>query len=126
MISMVQKGTSREKMLLSWVISHTCVVFPTYFVESENAIIEILKTEDNKSVIRNLLRLFTFKTAQQLNHEFLINFCFDILMEHKTAVAVQVFAMTSLLNILVKNKEKDFMKELKIIIEDHLPYQSAA
>lgn len=48
---------------------------------------------------------------------------FKIMMDRNEAVAIKVFTMTTLYNICIR--EPDLANELKIVIEDQLPYGSA-
>ncbi|HWZ22384.1 MAG TPA: hypothetical protein VNW06_06995 [Cytophagaceae bacterium] len=53
-----------------------------------------------------------------------VDVCFALLAKPSEAVAIKAFSMTVLLNIT--KKEPDLKNELKIIIEDQLPYAKAA
>ena len=49
--------------------------------------------------------------------------CFGYLVDHKETIAVRVFAMTVLGNIC--RREPDLGIELRLVIEEELPYASA-
>jgi hypothetical protein len=51
-----------------------------------------------------------------------IDLCFKYLSDKKEAIAVRAFSMTVLANLTKDSDE--LRKELKIVIEDHLPYGS--
>lgn len=76
------------------------------------------------AVKRNTVRLLQFIEIPKKYHGKVLELCFDFLQSKKEPVAVKVFSMTVIAN-LVKN-EPDLKKELKIIIEDQLPYTTAA
>ena len=50
--------------------------------------------------------------------------CFEYLQNPKIAVAIRVFSMTVLANVI--EDQPDMKKELKLILEDQLPYGTAA
>jgi hypothetical protein len=75
------------------------------------------------AVKRNTVRLLQFISLPKSLQGVTAQVCFDLLQNRKEAIAVRVFAMTVLSNIA---KDQPALKsELKIIIEDNLPYGSA-
>lgn len=75
------------------------------------------------AVKRNTLRLLQFVEIPVRYHGKVIDICFKYLQANKEPVAVKVFAMT-VLGRLVKNLP-ELKRELRLIIEDQLPYASA-
>jgi hypothetical protein len=74
------------------------------------------------AVKRNTLRFLQFCSIPKALHGKVAALCFQYLESKKEAVAIKVFAMTVLSNII--ENEPDLKKELKIILEDQLPYAS--
>ncbi len=100
-------------------------------VEKDNAliepyisrIIENLKSPAHDAVKRNSIRLFQFIDLPEEYCGDVADICFSYLDSEKEAIAVRAFSMTVLYNIAMKYPAiKD---ELKMMIEDHLPYGSA-
>lgn len=76
------------------------------------------------AVKRNVLRMLQFATIPKKHQGKVAGVAFKFLTDTKEPVAIRVFAMTVLANIA--KEEPDLKEELKIIIEDGLPYGSAA
>ncbi|MEO1258868.1 MAG: hypothetical protein AAFZ15_08715 [Bacteroidota bacterium] len=54
---------------------------------------------------------------------YVLQYCFDFLLDVKTAVSIQVYAMQTAFNISVG--EPDLLRELKMVIEEGLPHGTA-
>jgi hypothetical protein len=76
------------------------------------------------AVKRNTMRLFQFIDIPNRYHGRVVDLCFEYLRNPKIAVAIRVFSMTVLANVI--DDQPDMKKELKLILEDQLPYGSAA
>lgn len=76
----------------------------------------------HNAVKRNTMRMLQFCPVPKTLHGVVASLCFEYLESKKEPVAVKVFAMT-VLGSIVEN-EPDLQKELKIILEDQLPYAS--
>ncbi len=74
------------------------------------------------AVKRNTMRMLQFCIIPKSLHGSVAGLCFQYLESKKEAVAIKAFAMTVLSNII--ENEPDLKKELKIILEDQLPYAS--
>ena len=75
------------------------------------------------SAKRNILRLLQFIEIPKKHFGIVADMCFRFLSDKKETIAVQVFAMTVLAN--VAKHQPSLANELKIIIEDRLPFASA-
>ena len=73
---------------------------------------------------RNTVRLLQFVTIPKRYHGIVIDLCFGYLTSKNEPIAVKVFSM-SVLKGLVRD-EPDLLRELKLVIEDQLPYASPA
>jgi hypothetical protein len=74
----------------------------------------------HNAVKRNTMRLLQFAKIPKAYSGQVVEKCFHYLLDKKEAVAVKVFSMTVLSHI-VRN-EPELKHELRIIIEDYLPY----
>lgn len=75
------------------------------------------------SVKRNTLRILQFIEIPKRLHGKVADICFSFLTDKQEPIAVQVFSMSALECVAETNPE--LKRELKIIIEDHLPFASA-
>ncbi|HEY3403786.1 MAG TPA: hypothetical protein VGK59_10395 [Ohtaekwangia sp.] len=78
----------------------------------------------HNAVKRNTLRMLQFIEIPGRYHGRIAALCFEYLQSKHEPVAVKVFSM-SVLSAIV-NKNRDLQKELRIILEDQMPFASAA
>jgi hypothetical protein len=83
-----------------------------------------LQNENLKDAIkRNTVRILEDVKIPENLHGILANICFQYLQNPSEAIAIKVFSMT-----IIHNLTKDYpelKEELKFILEEQLPYQSA-
>ncbi len=82
-----------------------------------------LENPPHDALVRNTMRAFQFIDIPEKHQGIAANYCFEYLESVKYPIAIRAFAMTVLYNIAVK--EPDLMPELKLIIEELIPYGSA-
>lgn len=76
------------------------------------------------AVKRGTMRCLLFVDVPKKYHGKLVQHCFDFIENKSEAVAIKVFSMMVLSSII--KDEPDLKKELRIIIEDQMPYATAA
>lgn len=76
-----------------------------------------------EAVKRNVVRALQFVSVPRPLQGRVSNLCFSFLQDPKEAIAVKAFSMTVLANIAAK--EPDLKHEIKLVIEQMLPYGSA-
>ncbi|MFN6947272.1 MAG: hypothetical protein ACK4ND_20205, partial [Cytophagaceae bacterium] len=86
--------------------------------------VQQLTKDVHNGVKRNTLALLQNYNLPEHLLGITTNSCFDLLSNKKSPVAIKVFAITVLANIC--KKEPDLFNELKITVEDQLPYSSPA
>lgn len=84
----------------------------------------VKKTGVHNAVIRNTIRLMQFVPIPRRHQGAIADLCFYYIKNRKTPVAIRVFSITVLRNIAMDNS--DMKKELKLILEDEIPFSSAA
>lgn len=107
----------------AWVVSHCADKYPELIEPYIEPMILNLKKDITVAVQRNTLRVLQEKEMPNTIIGDAADICFKILESAKEPIAVKVFAMTLLANICKKVPE--LKNELKILIEDQLPYGSA-
>jgi hypothetical protein len=108
----------------AWVVSYCSISHPQLLKPYLKDVLYYLEKPVHDAVKRNIVRVLQdFDIPRNLTGR-LTNTCFRLLTSNKEAVAVKVFSMTILYN-LTRN-EPDLINELKIRIEDQLPYASPA
>src|SRR6187402_3127701 len=108
----------------AWVMSisarkHTELIQP--FLKK---MIYNLEKEVHDSVKRNTVRILQEIEIPEKLIGKAADVCFKLLSNSSEAVAIKAFSMTVLLNIT--KKEPDLKNELKILIEDQMPFAKAA
>lgn len=108
----------------AWPLSYCAEYNPELIKPHLKKLIHNLKRPElHNAVKRNTVRLLQFISIPKSLQGVAAQVCFDFLQNRKEAIAVRVFSMTVLANIA---KDQPALKsELKITIEDNMPYGSA-
>ena len=107
----------------AWVVSHCSDKYPELIGPYIEPMIMNLRNDIPVAVQRNTLRVLQEKEMPDGLIGDAADICFKLLESAKEPIAVKVFAMTLLANICKKVPE--LKNELRILIEDQLPYGSA-
>lgn len=108
----------------AWVMGHSGVKQPRLAYKHFPALIEKMKEPQiGDAFKRNTLRMWQFMDVSEEYIGEVADICFDLLMSMKEPVAIKVFSMTVLANIVQKIPE--LKNELRLLIEDQMPYGSA-
>lgn len=116
-------GPYRISQRSSWPLTICVERHPHLIKPYLSKLLEFLnKPNIHDGVKRNLLRLLQFIDIPKRHHSTLINLCFDYLQDKNEPVAIKVFAMSTLATLT--SDYPDLQRELRIILEDQLPYGS--
>jgi hypothetical protein len=125
LVEVFLQGPFRITQRAAWPLSISAESHPELILPHLKPIMDHLKKPGiHDAVKRNTMRLLQFIEIPKRFHPQVIDLCFTYLQDLKEPVAVRVFSMTVLSRIIKYHPELG--KELKIIIEDNLPYASAA
>lgn len=124
LITIFLEGSHRVTQRAAWpmsycVMNHPFLINPHY----KTVLKSLAKPGIHDAVKRNIMRLLQFVEIPRQHQGSVIEHSFR-LMDPKEPIAVRVFAMTVLANLA--RQHPDLKKELKLIIEDQLPFASAA
>lgn len=109
----------------SWLMTHLVENKPSILKETHiKQLAKILETTSHEGLERNIWRSLNFVEIPSETHESLINTAFEKLENHKTAIAIQVFSMSVLEKLLIK--EVELQLALKAILEMKLEQQPSA
>lgn len=106
----------------SWIVRHCYDAYPWLLQKHMKAIIENMQGPVHVAVKRNTLRMLQFIDIPEELLGLTAELCFDFLNSGKESIAVKANAMTVLFNIV--KKYPDLKEELKITIEEQLPFGS--
>jgi len=116
-------GPARVTQWSAQLVSKCIDRFPMLVVPYLGRMIDLLVQPVHASVKRNTVRCLQFIDVPEKHWDKTVEFCFRLLQSHSEPIAVKVFAMTVLANLAEKMPE--IGNELRLIIEDQLPYGSA-
>lgn len=118
-------GPFRITQRAAWPMTYCVESHPELLRPHFKVILNTLKKPGiHDAVKRNTVRMLQFIDIPKQFEGRIADLCFGYLCNRKEPVAIRVFSMTVLAGIAEKNPE--LKKELKMIIEDELPYSSAA
>ncbi|HEY3430380.1 MAG TPA: hypothetical protein VGK39_06865 [Cyclobacteriaceae bacterium] len=117
------EGPYRITQRAAWPLALCVQDHPNLITPHLKEVLKMLgKPGTHDAVKRNILRFLQDIDIPRKFYGFVTDKCFT-LMDPKEPIAVRVFSMTVLSNIV--QHEPELKKELKIVIEDQLPYASA-
>jgi hypothetical protein len=118
-------GPYRVTQRAAWPLSYCVEYHPQLIKPHFKALLAMLRDPHaHVSARRNIIRLLQFVEIPKRYRGQVATTCFDLLQDHKETVAVRVFSMSVLANLVPH--EPDLAGELRVIIEDNLPYGSPA
>lgn len=124
LIEVFLAGPYRVTQRASWPLSNCVEYHPELIRPHFKALLDVLEQPDTHvAARRNIVRLLQFVAVPARYRGRVAAICFELLQNRKEAVAVRVFSMTVLANLV--QHEPDLAGELRVIIEDNLPYGSA-
>ncbi len=124
LVGIYLKGPYRITQRAAWPLSYCVVAHPELIDGHLSSMLKFVKKPGNHdSVKRNTVRLLQFIEIPKRFHGQVVDLCFGYLTNPNEPIAVKAFSMTVLCK-LVKGIP-DLKEELKIIIEDQMPYGSA-
>ncbi|MGV3589596.1 MAG: hypothetical protein ACO1OF_21495 [Adhaeribacter sp.] len=107
----------------AWVLSHCADQHPALLLPHLPDLINNLQQTNLAAVKRNTVRVLQNILIPEALQGLLADICFKYLTTDEP-VAIKVFAMTVLANLA--QQEPDLKNELRLLIEDQLPYASPA
>jgi hypothetical protein len=124
LVNVYLAGPYRVTQRAAWPISVCVEAHPKLVLPHLKKILAFTtKPHVHVAVKRNTMRLLQFIDIPKKLYGRVAEICFNFLNDKKETVAVQVFAMTVLADIV--KREPDLANELRTIIEDRLPYATA-
>ncbi len=123
LVEVFTTGTYRITQRAAWPLSYCAEYHPELIKPHLKKLIHNLNQPGlHDAVKRNTVRFLQFTSIPKSLQGITAQVCFDLLQNRKEAIAVRVFSMTVLANIA--KHQPELKSELKIIIEDTLPYGS--
>ena len=117
------RGPYRVTQRAAWVMSYCIDNHPKLIQPYFDQLVANLRTTELDAVKRNILRnLQNIEVPDRLVGE-VADICFKIIAANQEPIAIKAFSMTVLYNITLRIPE--LQHELKLRIEDLLPYASA-
>jgi hypothetical protein len=124
LINLYLAGPYRITQRAAWPLSYCVQRHPHLIIPYWKMILDFLNRPGTPiAVRRNTIRMMQYTDIPLQLQGKVIDLCFKYLSDRKEAIAVRVFSMTVLAELV--NDSKELKQELKIVIEDQLPYASA-
>jgi hypothetical protein len=109
----------------AWPLSYCVIAHPFLIKKNFSKLIKNLhKPNLHNAIKRNSVRLMQGIEIPEKFQGEVMEICFNYLKSMNEAVAVKVFSLTVLNNLAKKYPE--ILSEIKLLIEQQLPYQTAA
>jgi len=109
----------------AWPLSYCVIAHPCFMKHHFQELLDNLqKSNLHDSIKRNTVRLLQTADIPEKHEGAVMEICFKYLESPVEAVAIKAFSLT-VLGILAK-KYPEIVPEIKLIIEEQLPHQSAA
>ncbi|MFA6541237.1 MAG: hypothetical protein WCT99_06500 [Bacteroidota bacterium] len=124
LVELFRNGDRLLSRRASWIIGTCGERHPELIEPWISPLLQKAKEENvHPAVQRNVLRAFQFIDIPKRHRGAVVNLCFDLLSSVDAPVAVKVFSMSVLANII--KKEPDLKNELTLVITQLLPYGTA-
>ena len=124
LVKLFLKGEYRVTQRAGWPMSSIVIKHPHLIKKHLRSLVQNLdKPNLHNAGIRNTFRLLQFVEIPSSIHGLAADIAFRYLNDKRQPVAIHVFSMTVLGNLCKKYSE--LIPELKLCIEEHLPYASA-
>jgi hypothetical protein len=115
----------RVRQRAAWPVSYCVEAHPAFIKDNFSKLLKNLeKAELHDSVKRNSIRLLQNVAIPKKYQGRVMHFCFEYLESPTEAVAIKAFSLTVLGNLAKQYPE--IIPEIKLLIEDQLPHQTAA
>ena len=124
LVKLFLKGEYRVTQRAGWPMSNIAIRQPKLIHKHLKSLLRNAQQPGlHNAVLRNTVRLLQFVDIPKSLHGLAAETCFQLFNDKRQPVAIKVFSMT-VLGRLCKNYP-DLIPELKLCIEEHLPYASA-
>ena len=118
-------GEYRITQRAAWPLSYCVIAHPHFMEHKYEELLGNLKNPNlHDSIKRNTVRLLQSVDIPEKNEGTVMEICFKYLESPDEAVAIKAFSLTVLGRLAKKYPE--IVPEIKLIIEEQLPHQSAA
>ena len=125
LINLFFQGPYRTSQRASWPLGIAAANHPKLILPYLGKLLRFIQKDGvHDAVKRNGFRILQFADIPKAKHAELIDLCFRTVQNSEEAVAIRVFAMTTLSRLIRDYSE--IQNELRIIIEDELPYAKPA
>lgn len=108
----------------SWLINHTMDIDRDIILPHLEVLIHNLaKPKLHDWTVRSTVKALAEADIPEALQGHALQYCFDYLLDPKTAVAIQVHAMQTIFNI--SKNEPDLLRELREVIAERMPHGTA-
>jgi len=121
----VPKPKLHVRGFLAWPVSYCVIAHPEFIEKNFGKLIKNLgKPNLHDSIKRNSIRLLRHVDIPEKYHGDIMDICFKYVESPTEAVAIKAFSLAVLEKL--SKQYPEILPELKLLIEDQLPHQTAA
>jgi hypothetical protein len=125
LVKVFLEGPYKITQRAAWVMSNCVEQHPELIKPHLKKILDYLNYKHiHNAVKRNTIRLLQYIEIPKIHYGRVVDLCFGYLLSKSEPVATKAFSITVLDKIT--SKEPDLRNELRIILEDQLPYAKPA
>jgi hypothetical protein len=127
LVDVFLKGPYRITQRAAWPLSVCVEAYPELAIPHLAALIKSpVRPGVHDSVKRNVMRLLQFINIPKRWHGRVLELAFNFLNDRREPVAIRVFSMSVINNIIRQHPYPELNRELELILSDELPNTSAA
>ena len=127
LIQVFLKGPYRITQRAAWPLSVCVEAYPHLAIPHLPVLIKSpLRPGVHDSVKRNVMRLLQFVEIPKRWHGRVLELAFNFLNDRREPVAIRVFSMTVIHNIIRQYPYPELSRELEMILTEELPHTTAA
>ncbi len=123
LFDLIFHGSAKLQWRAAWAFEHVYLLNPQVVTKYLPTILESFHFLPNTGVRRHLTKILSLVNVSDMVDGNFINTCFDWIRSEEVPVAVKVYCMELLFQVV--QKYPDLKEELKITIETYMPHNSA-
>lgn len=123
LVTQILSADAESQQAAAWVLTHVTDRYPWLISPHISKLVKNMRNSVHVAVHRATLRSLSMIDIPEKHWGEILDISFDFLLDTGQPPAVKVFAMTVIHNI--SKSLPEISRELKIVLEDQMPYGSA-
>ncbi len=119
----IEEGNGKSSDRASWVLTHIWDDYPYLIEQHLPYLIKLLEYGATEPTQRNIIRILQDSELPEDQHGFLVEYCFQKIIDPKNAIALRVFSIPVLYRLSIIYP--DLQAEFKLCLEELIPQASS-